>query len=138
MKVTIPIKLQFLATAAVLAATAAVGGSAVVDPATACAAPDTVTWDEDYYRSCIALGKQPAQDCCWYAGGEWKRDTDGYLRCVRPAGGAGPAPAATAPPEPESTLGPRAPTATPPQDVATLPPPPPPFTTFAPVPANPG
>jgi hypothetical protein len=124
MKVTLPGMLRRLLPPALLAATAALGGSAFVDPATACAAP---SWDIGSYELCLSdiRESEPEKDlegkktCCLATGGEWKRGSDGFFDCFAPPlEGAGPAGALPPPPPPAPEVVPR-PVATPPTDAAT-------------------
>jgi len=130
-----------LAATALLAATFAVGGSAVVAPATACAAPN---WDIGSYELCLddIHESDPDKDlelkktCCLATGGDWKRGSDGAMDCFAPPiEGAGPAGATPAPPPPPAEVVPR-PTVPPPTDAATLPPPPPPRLPVVPQPSD--
>ena len=80
----IPRRLRLLLPAALIAATAALGGSAIGDPATACAAPKE--WDIDSYDRCFedayadfldnriskARYQERVQNCCTDSGGQWK------------------------------------------------------------------
>lgn len=128
MTVTVPTKLRLLVPAVLLTATGTIGGSAVVAPATACAAP---SWDIGSYELClsdiresdVARDLAAKKDCCLATGGEWKRGSDGAVDCFAPPiEGAGPAGAATAPPPPPGDVVPR-PTVTPPSEAATETPP---------------
>jgi hypothetical protein len=128
MKVTTPINLRLIVPAVLLAATGALGGSAVVTPATACAAP---SWDIGSYELCLddINESDPDKDleakktCCLATGGEWKRGSDGAMDCFAPPiEGAGPAGATPAPPPPPPEVVSR-PTVTPPTDAATETPP---------------
>ncbi|WP_156426699.1 hypothetical protein [Mycobacterium sp. IS-3022] len=86
------------AAAVLLLATATLGGSALVDPATACAEPRE--WDIGEYDSCIekvvdrnirgvtndAQMLAEAKHCCMMSGGEWNMSAGGPNgRCVAPA-----------------------------------------------------
>ena len=72
-------RLRRLLPAALLAAIAALGGSALANPAAACAAPNTGEWDIGAYDRCV--GTNPPKDfdkfidhmhwCCINSGGEW-------------------------------------------------------------------
>ncbi|HEX3284026.1 MAG TPA: hypothetical protein VHT50_05035 [Mycobacterium sp.] len=78
-------RLRHLAAAGLIAAAATVSGSAIGDPATACAAPK---FDSDFYRACTTqkqllyekgqITKKERDDalkeCCELAGGTWARD----------------------------------------------------------------
>ncbi|MGH3677912.1 MAG: hypothetical protein ACRDU5_19700 [Mycobacterium sp.] len=121
--------LRRIVPAALLAATAVLGGSAVGDTATACAAPNTGgrEWDVKAYDTCmrdILVNRDPNKSfrdehkrCCSESGGDWDASTN---NCVAPA--AAPAPAeptlpgvaprpgvATQPPRPPPDPGPAAP-----------------------------
>lgn len=113
MKIIDPSHLRRLLPAVLLAAAATLGGSALGEPATACAVPDA-EWDIGQYDNCIKAGNNEPSDCCLISGGVWS-ETQG---CVAP-------PARTQPGLPEA-VGPGA-------GVATQNPAPPP-----PVARNPG
>ncbi len=85
-QVTLPtLRLRHFAAAGLIAAAAIVSGSAIGDPATACAAPK---FDSDFYRACMSQqqllyekGKitrkerdDGFKECCELAGGTWARD----------------------------------------------------------------
>jgi hypothetical protein len=63
-------RLRRLMPAALIAATAALGGSALADPAVACAAPNTGGYDDARYEECRKSGLT-ARFCCSQAGGTW-------------------------------------------------------------------
>ena len=147
MKLINPAHLHYLVPAALLVATAALGGSAVGDPATACAAPQE--WDIGAYDRCIAgvdvawgEGKIATEnlndayrECCEKSGGIWSSlgGSAGAGKCVAPPANAETQPTlpGVAPPPVGATQNPA--------------PPPPPFRnpgavidTFTPAPASPG
>ena len=134
---------RLLLPAALVAASAVLGGGALGDPAVSAAAPSDPTtpggWDQQYYDWCMAWASFESDKlkCCADAGGS-KVPTGpdrGDTVCVA-EGGAGPAPGGGgAGPAPAGT-GPRAPGVTPPDDAATQGPPS--MTIFAPAPANAG
>lgn len=119
-------QLHRLVPAAVLLAAATLGGSAVGNPAIACAVPE---WDVDYYDRCVATvladyqsGKRDFEHynigvvlCCENSGGIWTESQG----CVAP---------------PAEQAQPTLPGTAPRPGVATQPPPPPP----PPVVRNPG
>jgi hypothetical protein len=120
---TIPTSLRRLVPAALLAAAATLGGSAFVDPATACAAPNTggAEWDVAAYDACMRnlilspdFGNRSTradrQKCCTDSGGQWN---DAQGSCQSPP---------AEPAEAQPTL----PGVAPRPGVATQPPPPPP------------
>jgi hypothetical protein len=64
-------RLRRLMPAALMAATAALGGSALADPAVACASPNTGGgYDDARYEECRKSGLA-ARFCCSQAGGTW-------------------------------------------------------------------
>jgi hypothetical protein len=107
--------LHRLGVAALIAAAATLGGSAVGSPAIACAEPNSGEWDIEQYDKCIHdyLG-DPLKDtqawfdhvklCCWLSGGKW----DG-ANCMAPPAGAQSGPQANLPPGGLPTLQPLAP-----------------------------
>jgi|tagenome__1003787_1003787.scaffolds.fasta_scaffold20464793_1 hypothetical protein len=98
------VRLRRLMPAALMAATAALGGSALANPAVACSAPNTGGgYDDARYEECRKSGLA-ARFCCSQAGGTWTEvrvyDKDGnwvssYYMCTGSA--PKPAPAATHP-----------------------------------------
>jgi hypothetical protein len=100
MRPTIPTHLRLALPAALLAAAAALGGSAVGDPAIACAAPRE--WDIGTYDRCIAgvdvawaEGKIATEnlndayrECCEKSGGIWSSLGGGAGKCVAPPANA--------------------------------------------------
>lgn len=76
---TAPVRWRRLLPVAFIAAAGALGGSAVADPAHACAAPRE--WDIGSYDQCLADGIGKGYDdeewlnhkalCCWASGGDW-------------------------------------------------------------------
>jgi hypothetical protein len=65
------VRFRRLMPAALIAATAALGGSALADPAVACAAPNTGGgYDDARYEECRKSGLA-ARFCCSQAGGTW-------------------------------------------------------------------
>jgi hypothetical protein len=93
--------LRRLLPAALLAATAALGGSASVDPATACAAPND-EWDVGAYDQCVASYPDPPAEnitryldhleyCCKKSGGVYSL-TQGCVAPPAAAQGPGVAP----------------------------------------------
>jgi hypothetical protein len=97
------VRLRRLIPAALIAATAALGGSALAKPAVACAAPNTGGYDDARYEECRKSGLAP-RFCCSQAGGTWTEvrvyDKNGnwvssYYMCTGSA--AKPAPAVTDP-----------------------------------------
>lgn len=137
---SIPLYLRRLVPAALLAAAATVGGSAIGEPATACAVPGE--WDIGQYDTCVhdaetrfARGeidgwtlRDELQACCTLSGGILNTSTG---NCSAP-------PAAEGQPGLPGVVGPGA-------GVATQPPPPPPVVrnpgvtqTFTPGPASQG
>jgi len=141
-----------LAATALLAATFAVGGSAVVNPAIACAAPHTEEYDDAGYQVCaraiddawaegtitVEQHEEELEKCCLDRGGLWTpaqfaRCTAPEIRTVPGAAVEQPTDAATLPPPPP----PRLPVVPQPSDNATVTPQPaaPPTTsTLAPPP----
>ena len=109
-QVTLPTRrLRHLAAAGMIAAAAIVSGSAIGDPATACAAPKP--WDPDEHGACVQsayddwqagrISKQTYQElvahCCFAQGGKWVPDSlsDAGGTCLPPPrpgvpGAAGP------------------------------------------------
>jgi hypothetical protein len=123
MKVANPIKLRHLVPAALLAATAALGG-AVVDPALACSAP-TNEFNEAGYQVCADAADEA------FGTGKLtsKQYTDLLAWCCESHGGSdktGPCIAAVVQPNPGAVEQPT--------DRATVPPPPPPRLPVAPQP----
>jgi hypothetical protein len=98
------VRLRRLMPAALVAATAALGGSALANPAVACSAPNTgAGYDDARYEECRKGGLAP-RFCCSQAGGTWTEvrvyDKNGnwvssYYMCTGSA--AKPAPAITDP-----------------------------------------
>jgi hypothetical protein len=71
MSPTTSARLRRLMPAALIAASAALGGSALADPAVACAAPNTGGgYDDARYEECRKSGLA-ARFCCSQAGGTW-------------------------------------------------------------------
>lgn len=76
---TVPVRWRRLVPAALIVAAGALGGSAIAEPASACAAPRE--WDIGAYDQCLAdgIGKGYDEDealnhkalCCWASGGDW-------------------------------------------------------------------
>jgi hypothetical protein len=76
---TAPVRWRRLLPVAFIAAAGALGGSALADPAHACAAPRE--WDIGAYDQCLndGLGKGYNEEewlnhqalCCWATGGDW-------------------------------------------------------------------
>jgi hypothetical protein len=115
--ITMPAHLRRLLPAAVLAATATLGGSAFGDPATACAEPKP--WNEAGYTACVdqlnadlAKGRytqdqyiELVRGCCILSGGVWNEPKRGCeAAAAQPAqdqpGVAPPPEGATQNPEP--------------------------------------
>ncbi|HEY6647703.1 MAG TPA: hypothetical protein VI217_11485 [Mycobacterium sp.] len=71
---TVSARLRRLMPAALMAATAALGGSALADPAVACAAPNTGGYDDERYEECRTSGLNE-RFCCSQAGGTWTKVT---------------------------------------------------------------
>lgn len=68
-------RLRRLMPAVLMAATAVLGGSALADPAVACAAPNTDGgYDDARYEECRKSGLN-ARFCCSQAGGTWTKVT---------------------------------------------------------------
>ena len=95
--------LRRIVPATLLAATATLGGSALGDPATACAAPNTEReWDIGKYDLCVQQGN-PGRDeadfvellrrCCLGSGGDWNG-----TKCVAPPAAPAQAPPGRLPP----------------------------------------
>jgi hypothetical protein len=89
MKLINPAHLHYLVPAALLVATAALGGSALVEPATACAAPKE--WDIEAYDLCMKQatwlreGWDREYYCCTWSGGIWVPDKwGGGGKCTAP------------------------------------------------------
>jgi hypothetical protein len=128
MNVNIRSTLRYLASAALLAATAALGGSGFVDPATACAVPGE--WDFGNYEACLGdiresdadRDQERKKECCQITDGQWKKGSDGFWDCYAPPIGSGPTGILTPPPPPPGDVVPR-PSVTSPTDAASETPP---------------
>jgi hypothetical protein len=102
---TAPVRWRRLMPVAFIVATGALGGSALADPAVACAAPNTGGgYDDGRYEECRKSGLNE-RFCCSQAGGTWTKvtvyDKNGlpvsyYYMCTGSAQPR-PAPAATNP-----------------------------------------
>lgn len=99
-----PARWRRLMPVALLAAAGALGGSALANPAVACAAPNTGGgYDDGRYEECRNSGLNP-RFCCSQAGGTWTKVTvydkngypvSSYYMCT---GSAQPQPAVSQPP----------------------------------------
>ena len=85
-----PLSLRPLVSAALFAATAALGGSALGYAASAPAAPDDGTWDIEAYDDCMSKTVRNPDLCCLDSGGVPTDDptdtqADGSPNCYAPA-----------------------------------------------------